>query len=210
MAETGKRREAFGAFYFRVDLHAKGAAESYPFKSCSGLKSESTVVELEEGGFNTTTRKLIGRTKFPNIVLKQGFCGAASSLWHLRMRFLNDFPQEGGATGQGWHGPSRFNGTITQLDTMSGNVTRWARLSGPLGTPTLDVDGQAQLWQPMMSQPFVSARVALAWDRPGLPSMTLFTNDAPLAFGPFSTAAYHFTLSAPPPTAIGLPRTAIA
>ena len=34
------------------------------------------MVELEEGGFNTTTRKLIGRTKFPNIVLKQGLCSA--------------------------------------------------------------------------------------------------------------------------------------
>ena len=34
------------------------------------------MVELEEGGFNGTTRKLIGRTKWPNIVLKQGLCSA--------------------------------------------------------------------------------------------------------------------------------------
>ena len=46
------------------------------FAAVGGLKSESAVVELEEGGFNGTTRKLIGRTKFPNIVLKQGMCSA--------------------------------------------------------------------------------------------------------------------------------------
>ena len=79
----GKRVEAFGAYYFRVDLQAPNGSvmESFPFRSCSGLKSESAVVELEEGGFNTTTRKLIGRTKFPNIVLKQGLCGPTSKLW---------------------------------------------------------------------------------------------------------------------------------
>src|SRR5436305_8974665 len=89
----GKRYEAFGAYYFRVDLHQPGSGDvmgSFPFRSCSGLKSESSVVELEEGGFNGTTRKLIGRTKFPNIVLKQGLCTPNSELCKLRQSFLND------------------------------------------------------------------------------------------------------------------------
>src|SRR6478736_7754580 len=89
----GKRYEAFGAYYFRVDLYKPGTSDvmgSYPFRSCSGLKSEAAVVELEEGGFNGTTRKLIGRTKFPNIVLKQGLCTPNSQLWKLRELFIND------------------------------------------------------------------------------------------------------------------------
>src|SRR6185437_13233818 len=88
----GKRYEAFGAYYFRVDLYKPGTNDvmgSYPFRSCSGLKSEAAVVELEEGGFNGTTRKLIGRTKFPNIVLKQGLCNPNSDLWKLRQSYMN-------------------------------------------------------------------------------------------------------------------------
>src|SRR6185312_5632694 len=88
-----KRYEAFGAYYFRVDLYKPGANDvmgSYPFRSCSGLKAEAAVVELEEGGLNGATRKLIGRTKFPNRVLKQGWCTPNSDLWKLRQSYIND------------------------------------------------------------------------------------------------------------------------
>jgi phage tail-like protein len=126
--KTGKREEAFGAYYFRVDLHAPGGPESYPFKSCSGLKSEATVVELEEGGFNGTTRKLIGRTKFPNIVLKQGLCGPGSFLWTLRQRFVNDAPAKPSEK-SGWQTPYRFTGTITQMGP-NGSAAKWVFSNG--------------------------------------------------------------------------------
>src|SRR5678816_3060718 len=90
MAGAGEDLRPFGAYHFTVEID--GESISYPFRSVSGLKSESQVVELEEGGFNTTTRKLVGRTKFPNLVLKRGFCGANSELYKLRMRVLNDLP----------------------------------------------------------------------------------------------------------------------
>jgi len=124
MAETGKRQEAFGAYYFAVEINGM----KFPFKSCSGLRSESTVVELEEGGFNTTTRKLIGPTKYANIVLKQGFCGANSELWKLRQQFLNDLPKSGGG-GKGWKTPKRFTGTITQLGP-NGASAKWVFSNG--------------------------------------------------------------------------------
>jgi phage tail-like protein len=128
----GKRYEAFGAYYFRVDLHIDkkyGAPESIPFRSCGGLKSESSVVELEEGGFNATTRKLIGRTKYPNIVLKQGLAGPTSYLWKLRQAFMND-----GAAGElgakkGRVTPNRFSGTITQMGP-NGATAKWVFTSG--------------------------------------------------------------------------------
>jgi phage tail-like protein len=127
----GKRYEAFGAYYFRVDLYKPGTSDvmgSYPFRSCSGLKSESAVVELEEGGFNGTTRKLIGRTKFPNIVLKQGLCSPNSDLWKLRLSFLNDgsaqdIQKKGRVT------PNRISGTITQLGP-NGAEAKWLFTSG--------------------------------------------------------------------------------
>jgi len=99
---TGNRREAFGAYYFQVEID--GIKDAY-FRSCSGLKSESEVQEVAEGGLNTTTHKLIGRTKYPNIVLKQGFSGPPYTLWGQRQKVLND----------GTTAIQRFNGTITQM-----------------------------------------------------------------------------------------------
>ncbi len=43
------------------------------FRSIGGLSVEQEVVEYKEGGVNEFTRKLMGATKWPNIVLKRGF-----------------------------------------------------------------------------------------------------------------------------------------
>jgi phage tail-like protein len=115
------RNDPFGAYWFEVEFDTEHVA--YPFRSCSGLKSESTVVELEEGGFNTTTRKLVGRTKFPNIVLKRGFCTAASELYKLRLRVLNDLPGKD-SNKPGWVTPNRFSGVITQKGP-NGTEAKW-------------------------------------------------------------------------------------
>lgn len=131
----GKRYEAFGAYYFRVDLHQPGSGTvmgSFPFRSCSGLKSEASVVELEEGGFNGTTRKLIGRTKYPNIVLKQGLCTPNSELWKLRQSYMNDSAKAADAKGKDSKGrqtPNRISGTITQLGP-NGAEAKWLFVSG--------------------------------------------------------------------------------
>ena len=131
-SNPGNRYEAFGAYYFRVDLHKPGSGEvmgSFPFRSCSGLKSESAVVELEEGGFNGTTRKLIGRTKFPNIVLKQGMCTPNSALWNLRQSYLNDGAAQPLGDKKGRRTPNRISGTITQLGP-NGAEAKWLFTSG--------------------------------------------------------------------------------
>jgi len=111
MAATGSRREAFGAYYFTVEI--EGVTDTF-FRSCSGLKSEADVQQLEEGGLNSTTHKLIGRTKFPNIVLKQGFSGPPFTLWALRKRFMTD---DGTPI-------ARFSGTITQMGPNQKSV-KW-------------------------------------------------------------------------------------
>lgn len=81
------RREALPAYYFAVEID--GLEGAY-FRSVSGLKSEAEVQATGEGGLNTTEHKLIGRTKYANIVLKQGFANGA--LCSLRANFVNDQP----------------------------------------------------------------------------------------------------------------------
>jgi phage tail-like protein len=51
------------------------------FKSCSGLSRQTDVQDFQEGGLTTATRKIIGVTKWPNLVLKNGFTGPPFSLW---------------------------------------------------------------------------------------------------------------------------------
>jgi phage tail-like protein len=120
------RQTPFGAYFFTVDIDGENI--SYPFKSCSGLKSESTVVELEEGGFNSTTRKLVGRTKYPNIVLKRGFVGAGTRLYKLRLKMMNDLPS-GAAAEKGFKMPNRFSGVITQKGPNN-SCAKWAFVNG--------------------------------------------------------------------------------
>ena len=108
-SNPGNRREAFGAYYFTVEI--QGLQEAF-FRSCGGLKSESEVMEIAEGGVNNTTHKRIGRTKFPNIVLKQGFAG--DSLWKLRKQ------SEDG---------KRFSGVVMQKGP-NGTFAKWAFVDG--------------------------------------------------------------------------------
>jgi phage tail-like protein len=84
MSTTG-RNDPFGSYHFDVTLENGG---TYRFKSCSGLKSETKVEEIYEGGRNSSTRKLVGQTTFTNIVLKQGFASPVSDLYTKYQEFL--------------------------------------------------------------------------------------------------------------------------
>ena len=64
------RKDHHAVSFFRVEIDS---IDSASFRKCAGLKSESEVFELQEGGDNETVRKLIGPTKASNIVLTKGF-----------------------------------------------------------------------------------------------------------------------------------------
>ena len=49
------------------------------FKSVSGLRYETEIVPVREGGANDTTFQLVGATKWSNLVLKQGFTGSSDA-----------------------------------------------------------------------------------------------------------------------------------
>lgn len=81
------------------------------FHSVSGLSVEIEVLEVREGGIGEV-RKIPGRVKYPNIVLKQGFTGASElQKWAFRI-----------AAGQF----ERKSGTIEMLDQAHKPIARYA------------------------------------------------------------------------------------
>ncbi|HPH27179.1 MAG TPA: phage tail protein, partial [Pseudomonadota bacterium] len=115
MAMTGQRRDVFSAYYFVVEIEGDRFAT---FRSAGGLKSEAEVVPMQQGGVNALEHRLIGRTKFPNIVLKQGFSG--SKMWDKRTRYATDDLTP----------IRRFNGTIIQMGPGNKEVHRWQFTKG--------------------------------------------------------------------------------
>lgn len=82
MAGGAGRRETdyIGAFNFRVEI---GGVEAGAFRQCTGLKTETDVLEYGEGGENSKVHKLIGRTKVGNITLRKGVV-KNDDLWKWR------------------------------------------------------------------------------------------------------------------------------
>ena len=122
MANPGTRTDAFPAFHFEVDI----GGTSYPFRSCTGLHSETKVFEVEEGGVNTHVHKLVGPTSFPNLCLRQGFCNPASPLYALYQAFIAN-----GGTKKRFDGFVRQigpNGTSAKWVFKQGWISKW---SGP-------------------------------------------------------------------------------
>ena len=70
MAKTGTRKDPHTISTFHIELDGVDQAT---FKKCSGLKTETEIFELQEGGENEVVHKLVGQTKHGNIVLTQGY-----------------------------------------------------------------------------------------------------------------------------------------
>ncbi|MBA3397541.1 MAG: phage tail protein [Deltaproteobacteria bacterium] len=114
----GTRKDPLPVFCFKVELSLAGGGggEAF-FKSVSGLKYETEVVPVREGGANDTTFSLIGATKWSNIVLKQGFTGN-SALLKWREEWLNGTMNR------------IKTGKIIQLDTALKEVAKWTFVRG--------------------------------------------------------------------------------
>src|SRR2546421_660182 len=80
-SNPGNRKDPLPVFCFKVELNLSGGSggEAF-FKSVAGLKYETEVMPVKEGGVNDTTFQLVGSTKWSNIVLKQGFTGSSDLL----------------------------------------------------------------------------------------------------------------------------------
>jgi len=62
-------KEVYSSNYFSVEIDGIQADR---FFSCEGLEVETSVYEVEEGGYNTSTHKRAGHTHYPNLILKKG------------------------------------------------------------------------------------------------------------------------------------------
>lgn len=79
------RNDPYRAFNFRVEIDGVTAAG---FSECSGLSTETDIVEYREGSDRAEVRKLPGLTKYSNIVLKRGIT-ASRDLWNWRRVIIN-------------------------------------------------------------------------------------------------------------------------
>lgn len=118
MAETS---EPFGDFRFLVEI--SGIDGAMAFTEVSGLGNETSVIEYRRGS-DLRTRKIPGRHRHHNIVLKRGLT-ADDSLWTWRKLILDGVAD-------------RRNGSIIVLDARNEEVVRYnfyegwpARWEGP-------------------------------------------------------------------------------
>ena len=104
------RKDPLPVFCFKVQV--PGYGDDAFFKSVSGLRYETEVVPVREGGQNLTTYQLPGAVKWSNIVLKQGFTKDSGLLrWRVEWTKRNFGP--------------RVAVTIVQLNTALERCASW-------------------------------------------------------------------------------------
>lgn len=108
MPAPSSRRDPFKNFRFLVEIDGVTSAG---FRSVSGLAAEAEVVEYREGGAFSSSRKLPGRVRYPNVTLRRGLT-ASRDLWDW-WRTTRD-----GAL-------QRRDVEITLLDDAGNAVLRW-------------------------------------------------------------------------------------
>ena len=110
MTATSQRRDPFPVYCFRVEIDEIDGATAF-FKSVSGLKFETDVVDFQEGGQNEFTHRLVGPTKWANLIFKRGF-SQDNKLIQWRQEWISGKK-------------SRRNGKIIQLNTKLEAVCEW-------------------------------------------------------------------------------------
>ena len=103
------RRDPFKNYSFLVEIDGIASAA---FKSVSGLGAEAEVIEYREGSDPvSSSRKLPGRVKYPNVTLKRGIT-ASRDLWQWWKTVADGNVQ-------------RRNVAIVLLDDARTPVLRW-------------------------------------------------------------------------------------
>jgi len=114
------RKDPLPAFCFKVTVSIAGCSNGEAFfKSVGGISMETEVTEYRAGGVNASTYKLVGATKWKNIVLKRGFT-ASKELLDWREAWLK-------ASGT----KTRATITIEQMDTdLKTSKYKWTFVEG--------------------------------------------------------------------------------
>lgn len=85
MPATGARNDPYSAFNFLIEIDNVTVAG---FSECSGLDTETDIIEYRNGDEDITVRKLPGLKKFTNISLKRGFTDS-QELWEWRKKVMD-------------------------------------------------------------------------------------------------------------------------
>ena len=122
-AQKDQRKEPPPAFYYEVEING----ETSHFRSVSGLKIETEVIEYKEGGDNGTIRKLPGATRYPNIRLSREFTGDRSLYdWFMTTQTPN---------------PMKVDGVLTLVDRHGARLGSWSFSKGfPVKWEAPDMD----------------------------------------------------------------------
>jgi phage tail-like protein len=123
---TGGRTDPLAGYHFYVEITGAGIVGA--FRECSGLGSESQVIEYRSADKAGETRvhKVPGTTKWTDITLKRGLTDSMS-LWQWRKKVED-----------GQVDAARTNGSIVLFNQQNGEVARWnfkeawpSKVSGP-------------------------------------------------------------------------------
>ena len=107
----------------RISAVVEIAGTQLSFQSVSGLGSGSEVIEVADPNDRTNTRKLIGATKWPNIVLKRGFSGDETFPLHqLERAFAAGTVQPADATLTAYDRRGRLVGKWTLKEAW---ISKW-------------------------------------------------------------------------------------
>ncbi|MBN2545144.1 MAG: phage tail protein [Spirochaetes bacterium] len=98
------------AKYFSIELEG---IESAKFLYCEGLEAYNAVFEINEGGLNTNSHKFIGKTKYPNIILKNGVTENSDLIKWFKETTSTDKKIE------------RKNGSIIMYNPKGEEIKRW-------------------------------------------------------------------------------------
>lgn len=108
MAETGNRNDPYAAFNFLIEIDGVTTAG---FSECSGLTTETDIIEYRNGDEDITVRKIPGLRKYTNIALKRGYTDN-KDLWEWRKKVIE------GKT-------ERQSGAIVMLNEAREEAMRW-------------------------------------------------------------------------------------
>jgi phage tail-like protein len=98
------------SYLFTVEIDG---IETARFQKCEGLEAETYVYEVEEGGYNTSTHKFYGRTRYPNLILEKGITENEALFKWYKETVLEDRKIE------------RKNGSVILKDAQNNELKRW-------------------------------------------------------------------------------------
>jgi phage tail-like protein len=104
--------DPWGNYYFALEIDGVELAH---FSEISGLKSSANVFEIEEGGLNGQVHRLVGQSKWENIVLKQA-TNVGTELVAWRDKYVTD---------EGWGDRPDSSGAIIVKNNMGLEVRRY-------------------------------------------------------------------------------------